>query len=271
MYGSIGSKIEGNTIQNNGIYFKEREFASGIFLQTCNGGSIFKNNIIYNYNGVSLFNCINIHVYENENISYSQKFPQIPPLNGYGIHIKDTKGGNRISNNNIIFNENDGIGVENSDYNIIRDNIVKSNKIAGIHLSHTNWNCIINCTLEYNTYSGFACIFAFCDCIHESRIRNNGVYSINAWFSLIFAQNNTWEGVPNFPYSIVIWNGPYTYNKPSLKPIIIKSNRHLIGNVQKIGKVIGINIDEGKELLQQFQVLKYYSAMSRRIEKYDLS
>ncbi len=110
-----------NDIINNTINDNNDD---GIYINGCDNNIIFGNKILENQDhGILL-----------DNSNYNNITLNIINNSVYGIEIQKSSY-NRISGNNISFNSNDGIYVNQfSDYNIISSNIVLNNTGSGIHL-----------------------------------------------------------------------------------------------------------------------------------------
>ena len=79
---------------------------------------------------------------------------------------------NRIVNNSIYNNEEDGIDLESSDYNTIANNRVFNNSDDGIDLDNSFNNTIINNTVKMNAYNGIEL-----DDSGYNTIANNNVFN----------------------------------------------------------------------------------------------
>jgi parallel beta-helix repeat protein len=100
-----------------------------------------------------------------------------------GIRVRSDY--NRIVNNSIYNNEDDGIELEGSDYNTITSNLVFNNSDDGIDIDYSFNNIIINNTVEKSENNGIAL-----DDSGYNTIANNSVFNNSNGIALDHSFNN---------------------------------------------------------------------------------
>jgi parallel beta-helix repeat protein len=115
-----------------------------------------------------------------------------------GIQVRSDY--NRIVNNSIYDNEEDGIELEGSDYNTIKNNLVFNNSDEGIDIDNSFNNTITNNTVEKSKYNGIALDDSRYNTIANNSVLNNsnGIaldHSFNNMLINNTAYLNTYEGI----------------------------------------------------------------------------
>ena len=160
---TIDSDGSGSTIE--GFIITGATDSSGIYLDNVQNCNINGNTIQNNGNGIELddsnANIIDSNIIQNNNVDgislYSSGTPTDP---------------NNISNNTITGNLISGIGLNNSNYDVIYSNHIDSSQAGGIDLNQSNGNTINDNTLT-NNLSGIDLYLSNGNSIKNNMITNN--------------------------------------------------------------------------------------------------
>jgi len=136
-----------NTVNDNNISFKLG--IDGISLMDADRNIISSNSIRNNLIGIHLARSCNNTLVENN----ASKNTGSSEDNGHGIFITDNSEGNIIKANNVYDNRKNGIFIDNSNINIISENIADHNE-RGIDIKKSDENIITNNNVGYNKAAG---------------------------------------------------------------------------------------------------------------------
>ena len=117
---------------------------SGITLENTNNGSLINNDFSNNYEGISLYDCI------NNNISRNDVLGNID----CGIYLESCYN-NTLYRNVVKNNQKDGIGLAWSNNNTIFGNTACNNLVIGIFLWYADYNNLSQNSVSNNQYTGF--------------------------------------------------------------------------------------------------------------------
>jgi parallel beta-helix repeat protein len=185
--------ISFNTIvrNKNGIYLYSAEEIniynneisdnnqSGIFLNdTCQNNIVRNNNVSQNGNHGIYLNDYSAY----QTISYNQIYYN----NNSGIVLENCSMNFYINDNEVIGNTNYGMMIVGSTNNISK-NIISSNKKDGLYLSADDYNMLFQNTINDNTIAGIRLYNSTHDYIRNNEIYNNNAYGMYLDF---FAINN---------------------------------------------------------------------------------
>ncbi|KKL14574.1 hypothetical protein LCGC14_2514290, partial [marine sediment metagenome] len=240
-------KIENCTIYNSGIDPFERE--AGIKLINVYNGQLIENNLSNNYIGIILVGDNNdvlgnsVHNNQNNGISlgdshYNNIIRNIIYNNTHGSGISINGNNNNISGNIVENSSFAGILIDGyvgqCEYNIVLDNVVKNNRMWGIHIWGGRYNTISGNTANNNNYSG---IF-----IQDSDYNT---------FSRNKAQFNLRDGIglDRSDYNSVLGN---IVNNNSLDGIYshYSESNNILGNEILYNNDNGINLDRDNNTIQ---------------------
>jgi parallel beta-helix repeat protein len=267
-YNSKDSEIDDNLIfENNG---------DGVLLVNSNE-NIIKNNLIYNNigSGILLKDSDSITINNNEIFVIGEGSQK------YGIHIKIDSGDSKdnIINDNLIFDNNeDGIYIENSDHNTIKNNEiyndVTENQLNGIHIKESDNNIIQNNNKDLDLdgnkgiYKNMNHGIYLDNCIDtESQSRNT---IENNWIhknrkSGVYISDSNWIKIEDVNRIFENWeNGIHLYqsNKIEISDNIIKDNTdgiHLDNSYSNNNMYWGIKNNEIKSNFNGIHFFQSYS------------
>ena len=167
---SVGVEIFGNNINNN---------YNGIIMSYANLNKVYENIIESNYNFAVRIDFSDENILENNTISHHS---------GGNIVISECDR-NQIKYN-FISNSEVGIYLALTDFTAINHNTISEN-VVGIYFVATRETLVMHNNISDNDNS-FLFEYALFDQIFNNNVKGVERVSVEAYFSVVFAQNNYW-------------------------------------------------------------------------------